>query len=149
MKRYILFIFLVIHSFSNYAQPKREQIKALKISFLTERLDLTAKEAQEFWPVYNTYEQNTIQIKHKELRSIRREIKENLDTLSNDRANTLLDRLISAHDQLHKENELLFSKLKNILPAQKILSLKVAEEDFNRKLFEQYKRHRPSRPDKD
>ena len=149
MKRYILPILILLCSISSFAQPKREQIKALKISFLTERLDLTEKEAQEFWPIYNTYEERAMKIKHKELKGIRKEIKENLSTLNDAQAKTLLDRLIVAQDKLHKEKEALLTKLKTILPAQKILMLKVAEDDFNRKLFEQYKKRRQEHPDKE
>ncbi|WP_242203656.1 sensor of ECF-type sigma factor [Aestuariivivens insulae] len=143
MKNYILSLYILLFTAGAFAQPKREEIKALKVSFITERLSLTEKEAQAFWPIYNTFEENTMLIKHKELRSIRKEIKQNLSTLSENDAKALLDRLTMAQDKLQKENKILISKLKSILPAQKILMLKIAEEDFKRKLFEQYKRHRP------
>lgn len=41
------------------AQPaikKAERIQALKIAFITQRLDLSSDEAQRFWPVYRGYE---------------------------------------------------------------------------------------------
>ena len=34
---------------------KRERIKALKVAFITEKLELTESEAQKFWPIYNTF----------------------------------------------------------------------------------------------
>ena len=34
---------------------KRENIEAMKIGFITKKLDLTPEEAQKFWPVYNQY----------------------------------------------------------------------------------------------
>jgi hypothetical protein len=37
---------------------KRERIKALKVAFITEKLELTESEAQKFWPIYNTFEEN-------------------------------------------------------------------------------------------
>lgn len=149
MKTHILTIFILICSMNAIAQPKREEIKALKVSFLTERLSLTEKEAQEFWPIYNAYEKTTIQIKHKELKDIRSEIKENLNSLNDTEAKTLLNQLMVAQDKLHKENEQLIIKLKGILSPKKILMLRVAEEDFKRKLFEQYKRHRQEHRNKD
>ncbi|HEY8396824.1 MAG TPA: hypothetical protein VIK80_02720 [Flavihumibacter sp.] len=33
----------------------RERLEALKIAYLTKELNLTAEEAQKFWPVYNQY----------------------------------------------------------------------------------------------
>lgn len=42
------------------AQPKHgknhDRIKALKIAFITEKLDLNSSQAEKFWPVYNRYE---------------------------------------------------------------------------------------------
>ena len=32
-------------------------IKALKVAHITEKLDLTEKEAQQFWPIYNAYDE--------------------------------------------------------------------------------------------
>ena len=37
-------------------EAKMEQMKAEKISFITQQLSLTTAEAQAFWPVYNEYE---------------------------------------------------------------------------------------------
>ena len=31
-------------------------MQALKIAFITQRLDLTSAEAEKFWPIYNEYE---------------------------------------------------------------------------------------------
>jgi hypothetical protein len=55
MKRNILLL-LLLTSFSFYAQSdtikdKKEEIKALKVAFLTTKLDLTAREAEKFWPI--------------------------------------------------------------------------------------------------
>jgi len=33
-----------------------EKIQALKIAFITQKLELTSDEAQKFWPVYGQYE---------------------------------------------------------------------------------------------
>ena len=51
----IIPLLLLLTSFTFYAQSesmkeKKEQIKALKVAFLTTELDLTSKEAQKFWP---------------------------------------------------------------------------------------------------
>ncbi|MCS6933948.1 MAG: hypothetical protein NZM35_02205 [Chitinophagales bacterium] len=34
----------------------RERIEALRIAFISQRLELTPAEAQKFWPVYNQYQ---------------------------------------------------------------------------------------------
>ncbi|ULQ56345.1 hypothetical protein KJS94_16975 [Flavihumibacter rivuli] len=59
MKRFfILITFLFTLSAAGLAQPKPEQkarLEALKVAYLTRRLNLSTEEAQRFWPVYNKY----------------------------------------------------------------------------------------------
>ena len=66
MKKYILILFVMIGSFSGLKaqdgdETRAEKIQALKIAFITQKLQLTADEAQKFWPVYNQYD-NEIRI---------------------------------------------------------------------------------------
>ncbi|MFV9550318.1 sensor of ECF-type sigma factor [Algibacter sp. PT7-4] len=139
----LLPIILLLISFNLTAQHKnREQIKSLKVSFLTEKLDLTAKEAQEFWPVYNAYEKAYYSIRHNEIKNIRKEIKSNLDNLNNEKAKELLQKLNNAETNMH-ELRIRFSKnLLKILSPKKIILFKVAEEDFKRKMFDEYKKRK-------
>ena len=39
-----------------YSQERGERIEALKVAYITRQLLLTPQEAQQFWPLYNTYE---------------------------------------------------------------------------------------------
>ena len=66
MKKNLLIIFLLclVHLASNaqgqqgpppQGPPPPKNIHALKVAFITRQLNLTAEEAQKFWPVYNTY----------------------------------------------------------------------------------------------
>jgi hypothetical protein len=67
MKKYLLIFLLGFSSFYIKAQdgdPARraEKIQALKIAFITQKLDLSIDEAQKFWPVYNHYESDMKQL---------------------------------------------------------------------------------------
>ncbi|MEP1489606.1 MAG: sensor of ECF-type sigma factor [Algibacter sp.] len=142
-KTYLILVFIFFFSISVFSQHKnREQIKALKISFITEKLDLTPKEAQDFWPIYNAYDKSTTKIKHQDIRNIRKEIKTNSETLNDVEAQKLLERLLQAEDNLHNERMAFVNKLKKIISPKKIIILKATEDDFNRKLFEQYKKRK-------
>jgi len=66
MKKNLLIIFLLclMHLASNVqgqqgpppqGPPPPKNIQALKVAFITRQLNLTADEAQKFWPVYNSY----------------------------------------------------------------------------------------------
>lgn len=139
MKKSLL-IFLLLISLNVIAQNNRERIKALKVSFITERLDFSEKEAQQFWPVYNNYEQKMSQIRHHEIKEIRKAIKENIETMSDDQARELIDRLKKAENDSHELRMAFSDKLSNIISPKKIIQLKLAEDDFKRKMFEEYKK---------
>jgi hypothetical protein len=61
MKKYLLILFVMLGSFyitkaQQGDETKAERIEALKIAFITNKLQLTPAEAQKFWPVYKQYE---------------------------------------------------------------------------------------------
>ncbi|WP_405296478.1 Spy/CpxP family protein refolding chaperone [Algibacter sp. Ld11] len=143
MKTYISTLFVLLFTISVFAQHKdRERIQALKVSFITEKLDLTAKEAQAFWPIYNAYDENSRKCKYEDMRGIRKEIKENASTLTDAKAKELLDKFVQAENTLHQERVNLIVNLKKIISPKKIILLKAAEDDFNRKLFDEYKKRK-------
>ena len=61
MKKYILIVFVMLGSFSGIKaqggdDTRAEKIQALKIAFISNKLQLTPEEAEKFWPVYNQYD---------------------------------------------------------------------------------------------
>ncbi|MEO9003463.1 MAG: hypothetical protein ABI288_01950 [Ginsengibacter sp.] len=58
MKKYLLSLIAIFTFFLVSAQngQRSEKIQALKIAFITQRLDLNSAEAEKFWPIYNEYE---------------------------------------------------------------------------------------------
>jgi len=137
MKRLIIPLLLFLLCFSSFAQNGRkemqEKIKAQKVAFITEKLSLTPQEAQNFWPVYNAFEEATNKIRRSELYKIRSEMKK--DNLSEREARDIIDQFLIVEDKMHKAKQQLIVDLKKVLPPQKILMLKVAEDDFNRNLM--------------
>ncbi len=136
-----LFASLTLTAFSQ-GKERKERIKVLKVAHITEKLDLTEKEAQQFWPIYNAYDEKMSALRHQKIRKIRQEIKQNYDTLTDEKAQELLNRLAEVENSIHSERITLETKLKTIISPKKILFLKIAEEDFKRKLFEQFKKRR-------
>lgn len=125
---------------------KRERIKALKVAFITEQLGLTTEEAQGFWPIYNTFEEETNAIRFKEMRVIRKDIRENLDSMNDTEANALIKRFNTAEDRMQKLRMELSEKLARIIPPKKIIQLKIAEDDFRRKMLNEFKKRKRERP---
>ncbi len=54
MKRFLLFTFLFMAGFTVQAQ-NGNRLEALKIAYITNKLNLSPEEAQKFWPIYNQY----------------------------------------------------------------------------------------------
>ncbi|SEA99160.1 hypothetical protein SAMN05443667_11481 [Flavobacterium gillisiae] len=141
----IILILLLLTSFSFYAQDsgmkdKKEQIKALKVAFLTTELDLTTREAQKFWPIYNTFDDKQFDIRYQKMRDFKSRMNDSaLDSMSEKEASTLLTQIESADEELFLLRKKFTKDLKAVLPAVKIIKLRKSEEDFNRKLLHQYR----------
>ena len=56
--KYIFTLLFFIGSFQLITQAQQrdvERLEALKVAYLTKKLNLNTEEAQKFWPVYNDY----------------------------------------------------------------------------------------------
>ncbi|WP_456313126.1 hypothetical protein [Pseudomonas shirazensis] len=141
----ILPLLLFLVSFSFYAQnektdEKREKIKAYKVSFLTTELELTSTEAEKFWPIYNAYDDKQFELRHDKMKTYLRKLDDNnIASLSEKEAATLLSQIESTDKELYVLKEKYMSNIKKVLSAKKILKLKKSEDDFNRKLLKQYR----------
>ena len=149
MKRFLPLI-IILMSFTVMAQsPNRgknkERIKALKIAFITERLDLSEKEAEKFWPVYNAFDEKQSKIKFKEMRELKAQGRQGFDSMNDKEASELLEKIIAAENKLHKNKSEFIEDLKSILPAKKIMLLKSVEDEFNRRMLDEFKKRRQSR----
>ena len=135
---------LLFISFNFYAQgekmkEKREQIKTMKIAFLTSELDLSVSEAEKFWPVYNAFEEKEFELKHLKMRSFIKRLRDGKEKLNEKEASVLLSQIENNEEEVFLLRKKFIGNLKGILPASKIIRLKKSEEDFNRKLLAQYR----------
>lgn len=150
MKNFKLFIVTVsLISIASFGQngplrehfkEKKEKIKALKVAFITTELNLTPDEAAKFWPLFNAFEDRQQEIKKQKLKAYLERTDNNaIDKLSEKEAATLLTQMESTEDELDQLKKKFVSNLKGILPSTKILKLKKAEEQFSKKLLQQYR----------
>ncbi len=139
---YTLIICLLFAS-AGFAQGgKREKVKALKTAFITSELSLTQQEAEKFWPIYNAFEEKQFELRHEKMKSYMKRMDTDLDTMSEKEASNLLSQMESVEEETHQLRKKLISDLKNVISSHKIIKLKKAEEDFNRKLLKQYRENR-------
>lgn len=145
--RIALLAILLVSGLSTFAQnkkPARDRVEAMKIGFMTDRLNLTPDEAKAFWPVYNSYSD--------ELQKLRKGRRENI---INARDN--FDEMNDADLEKTVDNEIIFRQseleilkkyhpqFKSILPIRKVARLYKAEEDFKRKLLDMIQERREER----
>ena len=138
-KIYIITVMLLTTTFM-YAQnrPDKEKIKALKVAFITERLNLTSNEAEVFWPIYNKHEEHIESLRQKERIQIRSRLKD-METLSEEEAHSLLDQYISLEEERNKTKRVFIDKIGKVISAKKVILLIHAEENFKRRLIQLYR----------
>ena len=140
----ILLFLLSIHSFAqSQMEDKKEQIRALKVGFITNELALTTDEATKFWPIYNAYDDKQFEIRHQKMKAFKQRMDADIDKMSEKEASALLAQMKNTEDELYQIRKKFIANLKSILPSIKIIKLKKAEDDFNRKLLQQYRNKGP------
>jgi len=131
----LLFIFTSV-LFGQQSENKVEQINAQKIAFFTEKLSLTAKEAQQFWPVYNDYwlRKNKLIEDRKNLMNY---CSDNISNLSEKEIEEIADKYTRFYTEeanlLVKYND----KFKRVLPVKKVMKLYIADNQFKVYLLQQ------------
>lgn len=136
MKNLLLLIGLFFTS-SFFAQDD-EQIYALKVSYFTSELNLSSTEAERFWPVYNRNTQKYNSLKDGIWKSIKNRLNR-IDELTDEESIQLLEDYTNYHDERLIYRLDFIEELKRVISAKKIMKLKKAEYNFNKKLLKQYR----------
>jgi hypothetical protein len=141
----ILTIAIMFLAFGGFSQNREgldfEKFKSQKIAFLTERMNLSPREAQEFWPVYNESEKQRM-----DLQQYRRQLEQKTrdeNIALTDQEIIKITREIAATFRKEADNAVDYNeKFLKILPPQKVLQLYRAENQFRAHMFEQYRKQR-------
>lgn len=143
MKRHFLIV-LIISAFSatTQAQEPGDRIKALRAEVYTRVLNLTAEEAQSFWPVFNEY----LEARESLQKQLRPEGQ--LDGMSD----AEVEEYVKKHFEIRqKELDLekdLVQKLRKVLPLRKIAKLPMAERQFRESLLKRLQEVREKRQER-
>ena len=114
------------------AASKREKIKAQKVAFITQKLNLTVDESQKFWPVYNEYDAQKEALNKAFRQKVRAYRK---GTITETQADTMIVAEISHEQALLDLKKSYISKFLTAIPASKVAKLPDAEREFNRMLL--------------
>lgn len=135
--RHILVVVMVmfITTLSFAQQGKTDKVEALKVSFITEKINLTPQEAQSFWPLYNEYND-----KIKFARKAFRQQYANVNDFKSDKEaeDYLAAELKLRQTEVDLQKEY-FDKFKKILGSKKTGLLRKAEEEFKKEVLKIFK----------
>jgi hypothetical protein len=92
MNKFLIFVMTLSFSMS-FGQGKTsfQRIKALKMAYITEKIDLTDDEEAFFWKVYDQYELKIYNDCRKKLREIKKQY-ESIDSLTKEEAMNVLKK---------------------------------------------------------
>ena len=121
------------------------EIEQLKIAFITKELNLTASEAQLFWPIYNELD-NQIKTIRKESRAIEKEIAEKFDKLSDEEAETMMKTLFANEERELSLKKTYATKFSAVIGKKRALKLLSLEHEFKRELLDVLRSQGPPPP---
>lgn len=142
------FIFASISSFAQGGPPRfdNERIESLKVSFITQKMDLSPEESKIFWPIYNEYkkEQEALRKAQWEKMISFTKVKD-IDELSDTEIQAKISSEFYFRQQDLNIERKYYSKLKSNLPLKIVGKFYRAQEAFKSELLKQYYRGGPRR----
>ena len=108
----------------------RERVRAEKVAFLTEEIDLTESEAQAFWPIYNEIQKS----ERDSFEAVKKAYDAMAKGVEEKKSSKEMEKLVKAYIDAKEKNEGIetkyLNKLLKVLPAEKVARYYVAEEKF-------------------
>lgn len=151
MKRKLLYLAFLLTSLFSLGQindrrgEKMERIKALRIAYISERLNLTPEEAQRFWPVFNAFDDKNMEL-HKQKKALMDRLRpENASSLSEKESAQLMMQDEEIENDIQNNRRQLVKNLQGVIPNQKIIMLRQLEIEFKQKLLDKIQDRRERR----
>lgn len=121
--------------------PERKQeIQAQRVAFLTQRMALTPEEAQVFWPVYNSYEQELETLRKAQPNGRRGTMAS--DEWSEEQARTMLFEELAFDRKMLDLRERYYERFIQAIGARKTMTMQHAEREFHREIFKRVRNER-------
>jgi len=141
----LILVFLCTNFLAQKNKKSKEKIKAFKVSYLTQELNLTSEIAEKFWPVYNKHQENLDTLRSKGIVKIRKRIRSagGFDAFTEEASKSFVISKIILDKKILIEKEKFLTNVSKILSYKKILKLQISEREFTRKLMQRYRDNRP------
>jgi len=119
----------------------KDKVKAQRVAYITQELELSETEAQKFWPVYNTYLSEIEQLRASLDLKPRRD-------MSDKEAEDLMVAMLDGRSKEIEIQKKYIQKMKTAVPAKKIAMLFKVEREFKEKVISNIKERRKNRTEK-
>lgn len=119
---------------------RNEKIESYRIAFITEKLNLSPKEATVFWPVYNEFNQKIQFIRKKERERVKQY--RQLSNASDSESEKFTNDYISFKQQELDLTKQYLVEFKKVLPPAKVAKLVTLEQEFKLELLKKLKNNK-------
>lgn len=140
MKRILILLVFLTHVSLSFAQPPKKDpalFKEMKEAFVQKELAITEEEGTLFWPIFQRFESEKIQLK-KAAFGLPGERKKPAD-MNEDELNTFIQKQLDWKEKEAALQKKYIEEFKKILPASKVAKLIVIDEKFRQFLMKQVK----------
>lgn len=143
----LLALFVLVNSTLVIGQDRQrrhgeisEKLKAQKIAFIVESLELTANESEKFWPIYNEYKS--------EMKALYMDAHFSSDMTEEEAQKLLADRL-DIDRKLIEVKETYNKRLLEVISAKKLVKLSYVDRRFKHNMLKDIKRRYSARRDQE
>lgn len=141
--KYILLVLMLTPGIWLMAQGQggeriKDRVKAQRAAFITQQLNLSETEAQNFWPIYNSYQAEMQQVRSA------MDIKPKAD-LTDKEAEDMMNSILDARTKEVEVQRKYIQKFKSAIPPRKIAMLFRSEKEFKEKVISNIKERRRER----
>ncbi len=141
MKRVVYIILMMVWGCTlAQAQPEKrmERIHAIKVAYIADKLKLSTEQSEKFWPVYNRFEDEKMEIRNMYRKQARRNATETESIRNIDEDIEMQEKVL----QLRKKYK---DEFLRVLTPQQLATLIESEREFKKMLLEQLNERRGGR----
>jgi len=141
----LLLFFVTFLALGQNLENRVERVQALRVAYISDKLNLTPDEAQRFWPVFNQFDDKMDHLRKQKRQLLFKLRPENASKLSEKETNALMEEDDQLEQEIQNNRRMLVKNLQGVIPNQKILMLRQIEVEFKQKLLNQIKNRRDAR----
>lgn len=138
--RHIILVFVLMLSVGGtiaQTDSKKDKIDALRVAFISKKINLTDQESVAFWPLYN--EMNDRLEANRRTFRLQYNNNTNFNFATDKEAEAYLNAELLLKQKEYELYKEYYERFKKVLPVKKVAALRRAEEDFKKEIIKSIK----------